>query len=532
MWSNNCSTGPNPRLATITYDSNRRQYVFAGGNSFGPSQAFYLTEAEMHAGNCSAMKPRWSTDLGYRYGGAEYIPPLDAMFIGYAFDQNNDLYFLNMSVDSSENVPFGNRLNTSSWWYDAFVVGEFYYQPNGTLWAMGDEYGPGMSVMYTLELGNNLTALQEGKYVKGNGVRTILPRTLRAISDGPVPTTLTKWRTGFAGSMMFLTPDNDLFEIALDTPAIKNITRLSQTVVAIESLGSWDQVFAIVNTSNTFSLARLNITTGALTNLASLPGAFQSLTMGSDGKMLALTRQNAANVTISQVTSAGVATEVAQFSCAEGQCSKVWSDGTFYYFSDPSGFSVLKRNMSDLSIDLGSLGMIDDCPDYDNAVGANDCDNLNDQFYYEGVRDMSYHAPTQGMLWASTAANGITNVYRHNMTINKWKTVVDFHHLTTDIAFFQYNRAWCNNRGDWNGEMCACDNAGIIGARCQTVLPAPVAPPVATPVAAPVAAPVATPVAASTAPRAAGAPTVVSDASSIVFSSLAFLSAVILAFML
>jgi hypothetical protein len=127
----------------------------------------------------------------------------------------------------------GSR-EATTWCYNILLAGEYYWQPNGTLWGVGDEQcGPGMSFRFTIDLGSNSTALQQGAAVNGSVVKTILPRTLRALSDGPVPTTTpNKWRTGFSGSIAFLTPDNDLFEVNIDTPAICNISRLSQQVLA------------------------------------------------------------------------------------------------------------------------------------------------------------------------------------------------------------------------------------------------------------------------------------------------------------
>jgi hypothetical protein len=466
---------------------------------------FYLSEAEMHAGNCSAIKQRATTDFGYSYGGLEYIPSLDAAVTANGFDYtSNTLYLLDLSTNTTSEMQ-QSEISSTNWWYSAYMEGEFYYQPNGTLWAMGDEYGPGPSLLFTIELGNNITAIKAGNQFNGTGIRTTLPRTLRAISDGPAPTVLNKWRTGFDGAVMLVTPDNDLFVVNIDTPAVRNITRLSTQVIAIESFGSWNQIYAVVNGTSGPSLALVNITTGALTNVATLPGLYRSLTMGADGKMLAMTRADgSANVTLVQITSAGQVTQVAEFACTDVACNKVWSDGVFYYFSSASSYSYTRRNITDLSPQT-PLGFNANCPDYD-ADGANGCTGASGQFSYIKVSDMSYHPASQGMLWTSILNNGITSILRHNTTINRWKTVVDFHHVATDIAYFQYDRAWCSNRGDWNGDICVCDNAGIAGSRCQTILPAPVAPPVAVPVAAPVATPVAAPVAAAGAPQKSAIP--------------------------
>jgi hypothetical protein len=523
MWSTNCSGAPNTRFSSISFDSLRHQYILMGVPEYGPGRTFYLTEAAMRAGNCSALDYRFTSDpTSYYYGGSEYIPTLDVVYISYSMDSINSAYVIDMTPNTSQASNWGSALSGGNWWYDTFITGDYYWQSNGTLWAMGDEYGPGMSLLYQIELGNNFTALRSGRPVNGTGMRTILPRTLRALANGPTPTApMNKWRTGFSGSIVFTTPDNDLMEVNIDTPAIRNITRLSQNVVALESFGSWDQIYAVVNGSTGASFARVNITTGALTTVAALPGLFQSLTRSGDGKMLAMLRESTnGNVTVVQITSTGSVSQVARTECPDSDCNKAWSDGTYLYFAPtPSDRTLHQRNFSSPDVDNQSLDLLTNCVDLD-AEGRYGCSVMSNQFTYNGIQDLTYYAPDGGMLWAMGANDRITMLLRQNVTSNRWKPVVDFHHLVSDMAYFQYDRSWCNNRGSWNGEMCVCDNVAILGTRCETVLPAPVAPPVAAPVAAPVATPTASPVAGSGAPK--STTPVVAAASSLVVSAGSF----------
>jgi hypothetical protein len=506
MWSTNCSGAPNPRFSTIAFDSTRRQYILTGVLSFGPPRTFYLDEADMRAGNCSAVKYRWTDDSGrFNYGGSEYIPSLDSLYISYSMDRQDATYMIDMKPNTSQPSNWGNLLSGGNSWYNVYLTGDYYLQPNGTLWGMADEFGPGMSVLFQIDVGNNYTALQEGQRVNGTGMRTILPRTLRALSNGPVPTApLNKWRTGYSGAIVFTTPDNDLMEVNIDTPAIRNITRLSQQVVALESFGSWDQIYAVVNGSSGASFARVNITTGALTTVASLPlpGLFKSLTMTGDGKMWAMLRESSnGNVSIVEITSNGSISEVLRVVCDDRVCEKAWSDGKFLFFTGlPSELYYYRRNFSNPSVDLGSPNLLTGCVDFD-ANGLNGCSGAGDWFARDGLQDLTYYSPDKGMMWALGANNAITMLLRRNVSTNVWRPIIDFHHTVSDMAYFQYDRSWCNNRGSWNGEMCACDNAGIVGSRCQTILPPVALPPVALPVAAPAATPLASPVTGSGAPK-------------------------------
>jgi hypothetical protein len=453
----------------------------------------------------SALNYRFADDLtSYYNGGSEYIPTLDVVYVAYDMDLLNNVHVIDMTRNTSEQSDWGSELVGGNFWYNVFIIGDYYWQSNGTLWGMGDEYGPGMSLLYQIELGDNVTALRSGRPVNGTGMTTILPRTLRALSNGPTPTApMNKWRTGFSGSIVFTTPDNDLMEVNIDTPAIRNITRLSDQILALESFGSWDQIYAVVNGSTGASFARVNITNGALTTVAALPGLYQSLTMSGDGKMLAMLRESTdGNVTVVQITSTGSVSQVARTECPDSDCNKAWSDGTYLYFAAfPSQKSLFQRNFSSPAVNIQSLNLLDNCVDID-ADGRYGCSGMVNQFTYNGIQDLTYYAPDGGMLWAMGANDRITMLLRQNVTTNRWKPVVDFHHLVSDMAYFQYDRSWCNNRGSWNGEMCLCDNVLFIGNRCETVLPAPpVGPPVTTPVTAPVnapviAAPVAVPVAA------------------------------------
>jgi hypothetical protein len=106
-------------------------------------------------------------------------------------------------------------------------------------------------------------------------------------------------------------------------------------------------------------------------------------------------------MSISEITSSGSVSEVARLVCSEGQCNKFCPTA-------------------------------DNCPDYD-ADGENGCRRYDQQSVWEGIRDLTYYAQDQGMLWVMTASGGITYVFRQNMSTNNWKTVVDVHHLVADI---------------------------------------------------------------------------------------------------
>jgi hypothetical protein len=464
----------------------------------------------MRAGNCSAAQelaaPR---ELNQNFGAAEYIPSLDSLIFSYQLDYTDDdpTHLFNMSSPSDP----ATLVNTSNWWYNVAIQGGYFLQSNGTLWAVGQSYGFSQSVLYQLNLGNNITAIREGAFVNGFGINTILPRAVRPLSDGPVPTApVTKWRTGYAGAIAFVTPDNDLFVLNIDVSAIRNVTRLPREVLALESLGGWNQIYAIVNGTTNSTLVRVDITNGALTTVAELPAKFQSLARGTDGKLLAMSRlESDGNITIVEVSSTGSASQLAQFQCLDSQCQKVWSDGTFYYFAPSTGYYPLNKQ----NITGETVSVVEDTRFLDTCIqppGPNGCANLYyTAFGYTQIADVSYHAPTQGALIAVIYEGRMTGIHHYNLTTREAFPVMDFHHKVSDMAYFQYDAAWCSNRGTWNGDVCVCNNAGIVGSRCETVLPAPVAPPVAAPAAAPVAAPVAVPAAS---PAGSGAPTSASTA--------------------
>jgi hypothetical protein len=158
----------------------------------------------MRAGNCSAVQELAApNELHENFGATEYIPSLDSMIWTYEFDDAGYGFPYLFNMSSPSDPP--TTVNTSNWWYNRRVHGDFFYQSNGTLWALGQSYGPAASVMFQVNIGNNITAIQEGAPIDGFGIRTILPRAVHALSDGPVPTApLTKWRTGYAGAIAFV----------------------------------------------------------------------------------------------------------------------------------------------------------------------------------------------------------------------------------------------------------------------------------------------------------------------------------------
>jgi hypothetical protein len=291
-------------------------------------------------------------------------------------------------------------------------------QSNGTLWALGQSYGPSASVLYQLELGSNITTIREGTNINGFGIRTILPHAVRALSDGPVPTApLTKWRTGFAGAIAFITPDNDLFELNIDVAAIRNVTRLPREVLALESLGGWNQIYAIVNGTTNSTLVRVNITNGALTTVAELPARFQSLSRGVDGKLVAMSRlESDGNVTVVEVSSGGSVSELSQFQCLDTYCQKVWSDGKFYYFVPSTGNSQMRKQ----NITANAISLDVDFPFLNSCIepdAVNGCGELSDtDFSFQSIADLSYHSPSQGAIIAVVYNGGMTNLYRYNVT--------------------------------------------------------------------------------------------------------------------
>jgi hypothetical protein len=251
---------------------------------------------------------------------------------------------------------------------------------------------------------------------------------------------------------------------------------------------------------------QVNITNGALTTVAELPAKFQSLSRSADGKLVAMSRlQSDGNVTVVEVSSGGSVSELTQFLCLDTDCQKVWSDGKYYYFvPSPGNYPLKKQNITGETISLfNDIDFLSSCVEPSSRYGCGEFSYTD--FRYEKFSDVSYHAPSQSALLALVYDGGMTNLFRYNTTSGVAYTVMDFHHAVSDMAYFQYDAAWCSNRGTWNGDICVCNNAGIVGSRCETVLPPPVAaPPVVAPTAAPVVAPAAAPAAA---PVATSAPT-------------------------
>jgi hypothetical protein len=511
------------RFSGLAYDSLRREYtLFVNNGGQG-----YLTLEEMHAGNCSAVKTRWSGDnIGLRYGGAEYVPQLDALIVNYGFDGNlarNDWTVIDMASGNETYWRSVVATNHPMWTGNNWLYGEQYVQPNGTVWSMGPDYGPGFSSLLQLDFGNNLTALfTNDTIISGSRMSAIMPRALRALSDGPALTVKNKWRTGYTGSVIMVSPQNDLYEVNLDTPGIRKIGRASSQIVALESLGTWDNIYALINsTTGTGSLARVNLTTGQLTTVASLPAVYSALTLNGDGSFLAVRALNDSFSELARISPAGVVDRVTPLDCVPAECRKMMRNGGSLYLIEDDSTNILQRNGSDYSalpINRDVSGICVDTP-----VGPDGgCSGWMPGFSSKMVDVSGYTQQLNSTLYSMDVAVGRASSFYHwNITSGFSWSIVDVDVPHTDFAYFQYNRAYCNNLGNWNGEMCVCDNASILGNRCQTVLPPPVAPPVAVPVDAPANAPSA----GSTAPKASAKTPSISGASHMMMNIIVVLAA-------
>jgi hypothetical protein len=126
VWSNNCSTAANPRFVGIAFDPVRRRYLLPGSNSYGPGSLYYLSEADMRAGNCSAAQVLGSPNqLPYTFGAAEYIPSMDSMLFVYQMDYTAFGRPLLINMSSPTDTP--TQVLTGNWWYNVQIQGDILF---------------------------------------------------------------------------------------------------------------------------------------------------------------------------------------------------------------------------------------------------------------------------------------------------------------------------------------------------------------------------------------------------------------------
>eukprot|EP01122_Echinamoeba_exundans_P015973 TRINITY_DN7962_c0_g1_i1.p1 TRINITY_DN7962_c0_g1~~TRINITY_DN7962_c0_g1_i1.p1 ORF type:complete len:471 (+),score=107.24 TRINITY_DN7962_c0_g1_i1:1082-2494(+) len=454
---------------------------------------------------------------------------MDVMVWNLQTDQSGStFYFYDLKQNTSSpavyqavNLPYNQFANTS------VGAGDYFREADGTIWALGRTWGPGRSFLYQYNFGTNLTKLVNSEtFIQTTAIKdVILPRALGGLTGGPAPTNPSLWTTKYSGSVLMLSESNKLWELNLNTPEKRLVTTLTAQVTALESFGTWDSLYAIVNGTSGASLARVNVTTGELSTVAALPALFTSLTRSSNGKLVAWRNLNETFGEYAIINSAGTIEMLSELYCydtgnnyrcrhalldafAGGQNLHFLSFGRKHYtINATAGADMTTMTAADL---LGGCPAVPDgqygCTRWDSALGFNtvlDWTSAGSGYAYT-MPDVS-PLPLRAFFYMNLTSGDADNIVDLPITLD-----------AIDFAHFQYNRAWCSNHGNWVGDMCSCEY-GFAGSRCEITLPPPVAPPVAVPVAppmaAPVDAPVATPVAGSKAPVAAKAPAISSASS-------------------
>jgi hypothetical protein len=335
-------------------------------------------------------------------------------------------------------------------------------------------------------------------------MNAFLPRGAQGLTVGPAPTRqLTPYSTGVSGFVSLVTAANELWEVDLQNKGAFKVATFSKQVLALESSGTWDNLFAIVNETNGVSFAKVNSSNGALTTLASLSYNITGLTKsGSNFVVSGPLNESFAMYAI--ISPSGSILSSQTFYWATTNTVKVVIRAGLIYILDTELIRVY--NVSGLpqsASDPTATGLF---PSNSNAPtcerGSNHCGT---EWYYSHfpsrVYDLMSH-PTAGdiMLWNYETSNPYVSMpYITKLNISSSldvEPIVDLRisaPFAFDAAFFVRDRNFCSNKGNYvNNRECVCDNAALnYGARCESTYSAPVAAPVGPPALAPVSAPTA-----------------------------------------
>lgn len=356
-------------------------------------------------------------------------------------------------------------------------------------------WGPQEVFLYQLELASTI---EEGMEFKVVPMNNFFPRGTHGLTEGPAPTRqLTPYSSGYSGSALLVTSWNntrELWEVDLQNTGARKVATLSEEILAIESTGTWDNVFAIVNRTEGAFLAKVDIVTGGLTVIGTPPlFRFTGLTRHGSN-LIASVALNATHVVYYEISATGQILSTNNFYCPSESCGKIFIKNGFIGAVSASGIRLF--NSSELpqsNLDAYPLATWPNrnCPP--NSNGANGCT----QWYYSyeptAMYDYVSHPNADVFLWNFESTGPVVNmpyITAVNLTTKDVTPVSDLRVDAPgayDAAFFVRDRAFCSNNGNYvNNYECVCDDPAVHhGVRCELTYAAPVAPPVAAPVSAP-----------------------------------------------
>jgi hypothetical protein len=331
-----------------------------------------------------------------------------------------------------------------------------------------------------------------------------LPRASYGLAAGPAPTRqLPEWNTGVDGFVFLVTESNALWQVDLYHPGAVFVANFTKPVLALESLGSWNSIYAVVNDTDGPKLASVNSETAALTIVSSLPYAFTSLTK-SGSNFLATVALNSTHSLFATISSSGAVLSSTTFYCAGLACSKFALRGEALFGLGSDRLYLTAYNTSTLpqsAADPASteISVNSECPT--TPVNPYGCNTWYSGYTPTRVSDYFEH-PTAGAMMMTNFIYGSAWSMPYISTADFSRSpvyivpVVDLRvdaPFAADGALFLRDRAYCSGKGNFvNNRACVCDNAALnYGARCELTYSSPVAAPVAG------AAPASTPVSSS-----------------------------------
>eukprot|EP01122_Echinamoeba_exundans_P009924 TRINITY_DN357_c0_g1_i1.p1 TRINITY_DN357_c0_g1~~TRINITY_DN357_c0_g1_i1.p1 ORF type:complete len:362 (+),score=56.59 TRINITY_DN357_c0_g1_i1:532-1617(+) len=233
---------------SMTFDYDKRIFLLGRQEE---TRLYYISEADMIAGNCSAVKSdiiNATYSPGFYGSGMEYLGNGKIVYLnwnGYTPNNGFDVF-----SPYNESVPFLRLPVTESSPYrvptsvdDKMSGGDFATAPDGTIWGIVRSWGPQPSFMYQLRLPTNESDPSTYSVIP---ISEAMPRSSHGLTVGPTPTrALTPYSTGVSGHVLLATTTNELWKVDLQNMGAVKVANASKQVLAVESFGSWNSVYVM-----------------------------------------------------------------------------------------------------------------------------------------------------------------------------------------------------------------------------------------------------------------------------------------------